>query len=377
MRAWSLPGNPVPAHLPALGTAFFLHDLDPCHPAHLERLPVPADHRQAIRRAEGLRVVGGEHAFLRAYPRVLAPAGLVVQRIEGRRLGQEAVGVALGQVAAVHGGQVLLGRRGAQALEELRLAAAQHPDDGVVEALAQVEGIPVGGEQHLERALIALGQRGQNALQSVLAEILLHEREPRLEHGPLDLLHAASGERAPTRWVGPLARASRGGGSFVRVSTGNPSCAFVSGPLVMADAALFTDLYELTMAAAFLREGVGGPATFSLFARRLPAGRGFLVAAGLEDALEYLRGFRFTDTGLGFLRSLGRFEPAFLDHLRGLRFTGEVRAVPEGTPVFADEPLLEVTAPILEAQLVETALLNLLHGQTVLASKAARSVLAG
>lgn len=144
----------------------------------------------------------------------------------------------------------------------------------------------------------------------------------------------------------------------------------------MADAALFTDLYELTMAAAFFRQGLGGRATFSLFARRLPPGRGFLVAAGLEDALEYLRGFRFTDPGLGFLRSLGRFEPAFLDYLRGLRFTGEVRAVPEGTLVFADEPLLEVTAPILEAQLVETALLNLLHGQTVLASKAARSVLA-
>jgi nicotinate phosphoribosyltransferase len=160
------------------------------------------------------------------------------------------------------------------------------------------------------------------------------------------------------------------------VNTGNPSGAFVSGPLAMADAALFTDLYELTMAAAFFRQGLGGRATFSLFARRLPAGRGFLVAAGLEDALEYLRGFRFTDAGLGFLRSLGRFEPAFLDYLRGIRFTGEVRAVPEGTLVFADEPLLEVTAPILEAQLVETALLNLLHGQTVLASKAARSVLA-
>jgi nicotinate phosphoribosyltransferase len=160
------------------------------------------------------------------------------------------------------------------------------------------------------------------------------------------------------------------------VNTGNPSGAFVSGPLAMADAALFTDLYELTMAAAFFREGLGGQATFSLFTRRLPAGRGFLVAAGLEDALEYLRGFRFTDRGLDYLRSLGRFEPAFLDHLRGLRFTGEVRAVPEGTLMFADEPLLEVTAPILEAQLVETALLNLLHVQTVLASKAARSVLA-
>jgi len=149
----------------------------------------------------------------------------------------------------------------------------------------------------------------------------------------------------------------------------------VSGPLTLADAALFTDLYELTMAAAFCREGVRGEATFSLFVRRLPATRGFLVAAGLEDALEYLRSLRVTDASLDYLRSLGRFDPSFLDQLRALRFTGDVRAVPEGTVVFADEPLLEVTAPILEAQLVETALLNLIHVQTVLASKAARSVL--
>jgi nicotinate phosphoribosyltransferase len=160
------------------------------------------------------------------------------------------------------------------------------------------------------------------------------------------------------------------------VYTGHPSGAWVSGPLTMADSALFTDLYELTMAAAFFREGVRGAATFSLFVRRLPPGRGFLVAAGLEDALEYLRALRFTDPTVDYLRTLGRFEPAFLDHLRTLRFTGDVRAVPEGTVVFADEPLLEVTAPLLEAQLVETAMLNLLHGQTVLASKAARSVLA-
>jgi len=150
----------------------------------------------------------------------------------------------------------------------------------------------------------------------------------------------------------------------------------VSGPLTLADAALFTDLYELTMAAAFCREGVRGEATFSLFVRRLPATRGFLVAAGLEDALEYLRSLRVTDASLDYLRSLGRFDPSFLDQLRALRFTGDVRAVPEGTLVFADEPLLEVTAPILEGQLVETALLNLIHVQTVLASKAARSVLA-
>ena len=152
--------------------------------------------------------------------------------------------------------------------------------------------------------------------------------------------------------------------------------AFVSAPLTLADAALFTDLYELTMAAAFFREGVGGTATFSLFVRRLPRERGFLVAAGLEDVLEYLRGFRFSAAALDHLRALGRFEPEFLEFLRTLRFTGDVRAVPEGAVLFADEPLLEVTAPLVEAQLLETMVINLCHVQTVLASKAARSVLA-
>jgi nicotinate phosphoribosyltransferase len=152
---------------------------------------------------------------------------------------------------------------------------------------------------------------------------------------------------------------------------------FVSGPLRLDDAALFTDLYELTMAAAFFRAGQRAPATFSLFVRRLPTTRNFLVAAGLEDALEYARSLRFTRDARDYLRSLGGFEPDFLDYLGGLRFTGEIRAVPEGTVIFADEPLLEVTAPVIEAQLLETALLNLIHVQTVLASKAARCVLAG
>jgi nicotinate phosphoribosyltransferase len=155
-----------------------------------------------------------------------------------------------------------------------------------------------------------------------------------------------------------------------------PSGAFVSPPLTLGDAALFTDLYELTMAAAFFREGMNGAATFSLFVRRLPVERGFLVAAGLADALEYLRGFRFSPDALDYLRSLGRFEPAFLSHLKSLRFTGQVRAMREGTLVFAEEPLLEVTAPLIEAQLLETALLNFCHLQTLIASKAARAVLA-
>jgi nicotinate phosphoribosyltransferase len=157
---------------------------------------------------------------------------------------------------------------------------------------------------------------------------------------------------------------------------GTPPGAFVTGPLVIHDAALFTDLYELTMAASYFREGMNGPATFSLFVRRLPKTRAFLVAAGLEDALEYLRGFRFADGAIEYLRTLGLFDAAFLDFLRGVRFTGRVRALPEGTPFFADEPLLEVTAPIIEAQLVETAVINVCHFQSLLVSKAARSVLA-
>jgi nicotinate phosphoribosyltransferase len=151
---------------------------------------------------------------------------------------------------------------------------------------------------------------------------------------------------------------------------------FVSGPLVVRDAALFTDLYEITMAASYFREGMNGAATFSLFVRKLPGERSFLLAAGLEDVLNYLRDFRFSDDALHYLSSLGGFDARFLDLLRDLRFTGEVRAVPEGTPIFADEPILEVTAPIIEAQLVETAVINCCHYQTLVTSKAARSVIA-
>ena len=152
--------------------------------------------------------------------------------------------------------------------------------------------------------------------------------------------------------------------------------AFASGPLLTRDAALFTDLYQLTMAASYLREGMRGPATFSLFVRQLPRERSFLVAAGLEEVLNFLRDFRFSDDALSYLDSLDLFDPMFLEFLRRLRFTGLVRAVPEGTVVFQNEPLLEITAPIIEAQLVETAVLNLVHFQTLLASKAVRCVLA-
>ena len=161
-----------------------------------------------------------------------------------------------------------------------------------------------------------------------------------------------------------------------RAASRKPRGTFVSGPLLLQDAALFTDLYEIAMAASYLREGMNGLATFSLFARKLPKERSFLIAAGLEDVLNYLRDFRVSRAAIRYLSSLGRFDADFLDFLGGLRFTGEVRAVPEGTVVFQDEPLLEVTTPIIEAQIVETAVLNLIHFQTLLTSKAVRSVLA-
>ena len=140
--------------------------------------------------------------------------------------------------------------------------------------------------------------------------------------------------------------------------------------------ALLTDLYELNMAASYLRRDMTGAATFSLFVRRLPVERGFLVAAGLEDCLDILEAFSFDEGELAYLAILG-FDDAAIERFANLRFTGEVRAVPEGRIVFADEPLLEVTAPIAEAQLVETILLNQMTFQTTLASKAARCRLAG
>ena len=138
--------------------------------------------------------------------------------------------------------------------------------------------------------------------------------------------------------------------------------------------ALFTDLYELTMLQSYLDREMFAPATFDLFARSLPQGRGFLLACGLDDALAYLESLAFGDDALATLERLGRFPAAFLDWLGGLRFRGDVRAVAEGTPVLAGEPLLSVEASLPEAQLAETFLINQLHFQTVVASKGARVV---
>jgi nicotinate phosphoribosyltransferase len=138
---------------------------------------------------------------------------------------------------------------------------------------------------------------------------------------------------------------------------------------------LLTDLYELNMAASYLRRGMTADATFSLYVRNLPAERGFLVAAGLEACLDLLEDFGFTDNDLAYLGSIG-FDARALEDFGRVSFDGEVWAVPEGTIVYGEEPILEVTAPIAVAQLVETALLNQITLHTTIASKAARYIVA-
>jgi nicotinate phosphoribosyltransferase len=137
---------------------------------------------------------------------------------------------------------------------------------------------------------------------------------------------------------------------------------------------LFTDLYELTMAQAYFSQGMFAPATFSLSIRRYPQSRAYFVAAGLENVLDYLASLHFGSAGLDYLRSTGIFTEDFLNYLGGLRFTGSVRAIPEGRLFFTDEPPIEVTAPIIEAQLAETFILNQTNLQTLLATKASRCV---
>jgi nicotinate phosphoribosyltransferase len=139
--------------------------------------------------------------------------------------------------------------------------------------------------------------------------------------------------------------------------------------------ALLTDLYQLTMLQAYYREGLVDTASFELFVRKLPPCRNFLVAAGLEQLLEYLEAFRFSEEECEWLARQPDFTPEFVDTLAGLRFTGEVRALPEGTIFFQNEPIVRITAPLPEAQIVETRLINLMQLQIMIASKAVRSVL--
>jgi len=139
---------------------------------------------------------------------------------------------------------------------------------------------------------------------------------------------------------------------------------------------LLTDLYQLTMLEAYLREGMEEKAVFEFYIRNLPKNRGFLVAAGLESVLSYLEGLAFTDEEIAWLASTDRFSKRLLDYLRSLRFMGDVYAMPEGTIFFENEPLIRVEAPIALAQLVETRIINFLHFETSIASKAARCVIA-
>jgi nicotinate phosphoribosyltransferase len=139
-----------------------------------------------------------------------------------------------------------------------------------------------------------------------------------------------------------------------------------------AEVALLTDLYELTVSATFFAHGYNEPASFELSLRRLPQGRGFMIAAGVERLLEALEEYSFNAEALAHLESLKLFEPAFLEFLSKLRFTGSVRALPEGTIYFANEPILEIRAPLIEGQLLETLILNQLGYASVVATKAAR-----
>lgn len=145
----------------------------------------------------------------------------------------------------------------------------------------------------------------------------------------------------------------------------------VSGPF----SGLLTDLYELTMAAGYVQKRFQARATFELFIRNLPVRRNYLVAAGLEQALDFLENVRFSSEDVSYLRALPTFQTVrsdFFDYLSRFEFSGDVWALPEGTIFFPGEPMLRVTAPIAEAQLVETGLLSILHFQTLIASKASR-----
>ena len=140
--------------------------------------------------------------------------------------------------------------------------------------------------------------------------------------------------------------------------------------------ALLTDLYQLTMLQAYLEEGMEDTAVFELFVRKLPPRRNFLIAAGLEQVLQFLETLHFSEEEIAWIEQQGGFTRKLLDSLSSFRFTGDVHAMPEGTVFFPDEPVVRVTASLPQAQLVESRLLNLVHFQTVIASKAVRSVLA-
>lgn len=145
-------------------------------------------------------------------------------------------------------------------------------------------------------------------------------------------------------------------------------------PLPAGEIGLLTDLYELTMAQSYFAEGISGDATFSMYVREYPPDRGYLVAAGIDDALGCLEALTFDNDSVDYLASTGIFAADFLEYLRGFRFTGGVRAMLEGSLFFTHEPVLEVTGPIIAAQLAETIVMNQVQYQTLLATKSARCV---
>jgi len=223
----------------------------------------------------------------------------------------------------------------------------------------------------------ALVRRRRRPAAAILTSITLPTaRPPRFNGHPRPFQPRGGSTMKSAR---PCSRAAGGeASSFAATEAAGPqqgSAASAAWPAAAASA-LLTDLYQLTMLQAYFDQGMNGRAVFELFSRRLPAGRNFLLAAGLEQVLQWLEALRFGDEEIGWLAGTGRFTPAFLRSLRDLRFTGDVWALPEGTACFADEPLLRISAPLREAQLVESRVLNLLHFQTVVASKAARCVLA-
>jgi nicotinate phosphoribosyltransferase len=140
--------------------------------------------------------------------------------------------------------------------------------------------------------------------------------------------------------------------------------------------ALLTDLYQINMMQAYLDREATDTAVFELFVRNLPPRRGFLVAAGLEQALQFLETLQFSESEIAWLKSTGRFRPNLIDYVSSLRFTGDVHAMTEGSVFFANEPILRVTAPLPLAQFVESRLINIVHYQTLIAAKAARMMLA-
>ncbi len=139
---------------------------------------------------------------------------------------------------------------------------------------------------------------------------------------------------------------------------------------------LLTDFYQLTMLQGYLERGMENTAVFECFVRTMPPQRGFFMAAGLAQLLEFLENVRLTPDELAWVANSGRFSRSFVDYLEGFRFAGDLHAMPEGTIFFVNEPMVRVTAPLPQAQLIETRLINLLHYQTLIASKAARCVLA-